>query len=140
MSGKRSGKTSRRRSGRNRSVTGGIAANNTSLSPAGDTPAPPYRQSNAFEGELSSLKQIISDLQDKSAEIHARIDGLRTAHPAALGHAVVDPASCRGCGMCEQVCPVGAINVVRIAEVDEHKCTGCGACVAACPVGALALK
>jgi len=46
---------------------------------------------------------------------------------------------CSGCGICEVLCPYGAIMVNRerkVAEVNEALCKGCGTCCAACPSGA----
>ncbi len=48
---------------------------------------------------------------------------------------------CSGCGVCESICPYGAIKVInKVAEVNEVLCEGCGACAAACPVGAIQLR
>ena len=55
----------------------------------------------------------------------------------------VDPARCRGCGRCQEICPFGAIRLVAgpegayTAEVLHHNCVGCGGCVGRCPVTAL---
>ena len=46
---------------------------------------------------------------------------------------------CNGCGICEILCPYGAIVVnkgKKVAEVNEALCKGCGTCCAACPSGA----
>jgi heterodisulfide reductase subunit A len=46
---------------------------------------------------------------------------------------------CSGCGICEVLCPYGAITVdreERVAKVNEALCKGCGTCCAACPSGA----
>ena len=48
----------------------------------------------------------------------------------------IDPDFCTGCGVCEAICPSGAISVdekKKIAKVDETGCKGCGLCAAACP-------
>ena len=53
--------------------------------------------------------------------------------------ASVNEALCSGCGVCEVLCPYGAITVSRekkVAEVNEALCKGCGTCCAACPSGA----
>lgn len=45
---------------------------------------------------------------------------------------------CKGCGMCTEVCPRGALSVqVKQATVDEAKCDECEECVFACPNGAI---
>jgi heterodisulfide reductase subunit A-like polyferredoxin len=69
--------------------------------------------------------------------------------------AVVDPARCRGCGDCEQVCEFGAIQlqprphrrptagpgahieVEHVAWIDPAICRGGGICAAHCPAGAI---
>lgn len=62
--------------------------------------------------------------------------------------AIVDEDLCSGCGICEGVCPYGAIEMVavegeegkRVAKVNAALCEGCGACVSACPSGAMEQK
>ena len=45
---------------------------------------------------------------------------------------------CRGCGICQKVCPSGAINLVfGKAYVDKEKCMGCYRCINVCPFGAI---
>ncbi|MCL5290100.1 MAG: indolepyruvate ferredoxin oxidoreductase subunit alpha [Eubacteriales bacterium] len=45
---------------------------------------------------------------------------------------------CKGCGMCNEVCPKGALSVqVKQAIVDESRCDECEECVFACPNGAI---
>ena len=54
--------------------------------------------------------------------------------------ASVDESLCSGCGVCEVLCPYGAIAVNRekgVSAVNEALCKGCGTCCAACPSGAV---
>ena len=55
--------------------------------------------------------------------------------------AKVDPDLCTGCGVCVDMCPMGAISLRdNTAQVDVQKCTGCGICEDECPVGAISLQ
>jgi len=57
--------------------------------------------------------------------------------------AASDPAVCIACGVCETVCPQGAVTVTNGADahsvVDPNVCRGCGICAAECPTGAIQL-
>lgn len=57
----------------------------------------------------------------------------------SLFEACVDGAECSGCGLCGDVCPVGAIEVGDNAGVDRDKCLGCGLCASLCPTDAIRL-
>jgi ferredoxin len=46
---------------------------------------------------------------------------------------------CIACGLCENVCPMGAISVEGgVAVIDYDRCTSCGLCMDVCPVNAIA--
>lgn len=47
--------------------------------------------------------------------------------------AFVRPDRCAGCGICLDICRVGAIRMEERAIVDPALCTACAACVAQCP-------
>jgi heterodisulfide reductase subunit A-like polyferredoxin len=58
--------------------------------------------------------------------------------------AVVDPARCRACGTCVDICEFGAPEFVgeaplRAARIDPVICVNCGTCAAHCPSGAISL-
>ncbi|NLP05472.1 4Fe-4S binding protein [Candidatus Fermentibacteria bacterium] len=45
----------------------------------------------------------------------------------------VEPANCTGCGDCERLCPVGAIQVIDgKSRIDPETCIGCGQCLGVC--------
>lgn len=49
--------------------------------------------------------------------------------------------SCRGCGICGEICPVQAISIVdKIAVINKERCVECGVCLrtANCPQNAIA--
>jgi uncharacterized protein (DUF362 family) len=48
-----------------------------------------------------------------------------------------DETKCRACGVCEKVCPAGAIQVLDIPEFEMEKCIQCFCCVELCPYNAL---
>ncbi len=53
--------------------------------------------------------------------------------------ALVDPQKCTVCGVCQDVCPVGAITVTETAAEISDDCTLCGMCVDTCEFGAISL-
>ncbi len=61
----------------------------------------------------------------------------------------VDPELCTACGLCEKICPFGAVTleIQRIgrsdrllAKINPALCKGCGACSASCRCGAITLR
>jgi len=54
----------------------------------------------------------------------------------------VDEEICSGCGICTQVCPYEAPQLVvkngrKVCEVNRALCKGCGSCASLCPSGAM---
>jgi electron transfer flavoprotein alpha subunit len=52
----------------------------------------------------------------------------------------IDIETCIGCGVCEETCTFGAIEVIDGVAVVNEKCTLCGSCVENCEVGALSIE
>lgn len=91
-----------------------------------------------FQRRLNEVKSKVAGLEEHLTDVRRRIQKLTPAR-RVMRYAVVNRLRCTGCGMCEQVCPVGAIRVTYVAHVDTGRCTGCGICVESCPQGALSL-
>ena len=66
--------------------------------------------------------------------------GIPTAVARSDFRAVVDEASCTGCGDCVESCQFGALSVDDVSTVDYVRCLGCGLCAIVCPAGALRLE
>ena len=96
-------------------------------------------QGTDFQEGLVQLKAKIALLEDQLSNVRRRIQKITPA-TRVKRYAVVDRLRCTGCGMCEQVCPAGAIRVTYVAHVDKERCTGCGICAENCPQGALSLR
>lgn len=60
----------------------------------------------------------------------------------ALARYSIDPAKCKGCGMCKRACPVQAISgtVGKPHQIDTTKCVKCGSCKATCKFGAVSVS
>lgn len=55
--------------------------------------------------------------------------------------AVTDEELCNGCGVCVDMCPMEAIELVEdIARIQDEKCIGCGVCAYHCTSEAMALE
>jgi carbon-monoxide dehydrogenase iron sulfur subunit len=57
-----------------------------------------------------------------------------------LGQVHIDPELCTGCGTCESLCPVGAIELHEEHPLVCDLCSGEPRCVKACTMGALTFE
>ncbi|MDP8248509.1 MAG: 4Fe-4S binding protein [Candidatus Tritonobacter lacicola] len=51
--------------------------------------------------------------------------------------AYVNLGKCTGCGICVDICPVGAIKLREGKAVISDDCVACGQCVSECPSNAI---
>jgi heterodisulfide reductase subunit A-like polyferredoxin len=94
---------------------------------------------------VCGLAHAPKSLEESIAQAKAAASRATTilVRDAIIGEGIVasvDEALCSGCGVCEVLCPYGAIAVNRekgVSAVNEALCKGCGTCCAACPSGAV---
>jgi len=89
----------------------------------------------------------VADCDVDAADLHLVLSPtVRRRWPFSGGStAVIDPASCTGCGVCADHCRFGAIRVrceggASSMAIDPISCEGCGVCVDMCPPQAIALR
>lgn len=78
-------------------------------------------------------KGEIFDLSSEPPERQRFSYGGATVNP--VGYRILE--NCSACGVCESVCPVGAIEEGDIFKITGSNCLECGACFEACPEDAI---
>ena len=98
--------------------------------------------SGAFDEDAGLEKPVIDKTRVELAYYDPKLDITNKAAEVleASGSQCASCGSCRDCGICEAVCPEGAIARRSDGEdyeycVDPEKCIGCGFCKGACPCG-----
>ena len=95
------------------------------------------------EEEMEFLKQRAQAVSRRLEEIKRKIEDQERVvpqRPRGDTVAIVDEEECTGCGLCCEMCPMGAISMNGIAKIDAAQCTACLACVKQCPQGAIAVS
>jgi heterodisulfide reductase subunit A len=87
------------------------------------------------------VPESISQALGAAAKAAAAMGGRE--HKVEAITAVVDESLCRGCGVCEALCPYSAIELKQnergllVSHVNQIVCKGCGVCGVACPSRAI---
>jgi len=79
---------------------------------------------------------IICDLDVDAPDLHLILQpDIETREDFFSGHeAVIDPADCTGCGLCEELCRYQAVSSTSDGfSINPLKCEGCKVCVHFCP-------
>jgi len=101
-------------------------------------------------GLAHSPKSIDETLSQASAAVSRALTLLTKTHLETIGTiSEIDEKKCVGCGLCADLCPYKAIDIVwkrtpvgekLVAQVNKALCKGCGVCTASCRSGSVDLK
>jgi heterodisulfide reductase subunit A len=99
---------------------------------------------------LAGCCQGPKDIPDTVAQVKGA--AAAAAVPLARGKVKIEPVIseilpeiCSGCGICQPLCPYGAISMksngqgILRARIEVTQCKGCGVCTTACPSAAIRL-
>lgn len=83
---------------------------------------------------LSTLKYFREEYRE-----HAMAKECRAKECKALLQVKVIEEKCKGCGLCQRVCPTDAIMGTErnIRSINQEKCIKCGTCIEKCPFKAI---
>jgi MinD superfamily P-loop ATPase len=83
---------------------------------------------------------VLADCDVDAADLHLILNPkIFSRHDFYSGHeAVIRPADCTACGLCQTLCRFDAIQESDgTFEIDSSSCEGCGVCVEFCPAKAI---
>ena len=73
------------------------------------------------------ISETVAQASAAAAKAIALLSKDKIYHEPIIAH--VNEELCSGCGVCQSVCPYGAIEVInKVAKVNEVLCEGCGTC------------
>ena len=91
----------------------------------------------AASAELVRKAASVEDLKALSLEVPGAFP-YRPATDIPVAPST-DMDKCNGCMLCQQECPVQAINPLDPSDIDGWRCLDCARCIQSCPQGAKAL-
>ena len=84
---------------------------------------------------LSTLRYFRNEYDE-----HVNEKVCRAKECKAMSKITINPDLCKGCGLCQKNCPVGAIEGEGPGtkrSINQEKCIKCGTCIASCPFKAI---
>ena len=85
-------------------------------------------------------KAVLADCDVDAADLHLILNPkIKETHDFYSGHeAIIRPADCTACGLCQTLCRFEAIQESEgTLEIVSSSCEGCGVCVEFCPAKAI---
>jgi MinD superfamily P-loop ATPase len=87
---------------------------------------------------------VLCDCDVDAADLHLILKpDIHSTHPFVSGSkAIIDPATCSGCGICAEVCRFDAVsqNSDNTFNIDPLLCEGCQLCQRLCPEQAIRIE